>query len=322
MIKRKIFEIIQPDCGNSSMSRAFDFLITGLILVSVIAVFAGTFELSAGASRTLETIEKIASVAFTIEYALRIFTADLLRPELPPWKSRVKYVVSPMAAIDLVAILPFWLPMILPGSLLGMRALRLVRLLRIFKLNRYFDAMRAIGAVIVEKKRELVGSLFFIVLLMLVTSLLMYSIEHDAQPEAFRNAFSGLWWAVATVTTVGYGDIYPVTHLGRLLGAIIAFSGIAAVAVPTGIITAGLSSVMERTKEPAKDCEETTCRHGNVEDICSLLSEHKEMLENILEIVSKRQDKEQPGQSLRNRCKRVVCALMTRRICRAIATCS
>ncbi len=295
MIKRKIFEIIQPDCGNSSMSRAFDFFITGLILVSVIAVFAGTFELSAGASRTLETIEKIASVAFTIEYALRIFTADLLRPELPPWKSRVKYVVSPMAAIDLVAILPFWLPMILPGSLLGMRALRLVRLLRIFKLNRYFDAMRAIGAVIVDKKRELVGSLFFIVLLMLVTSLLMYSIEHDAQPEAFRNAFSGLWWAVATVTTVGYGDIYPVTHLGRLLGAIIAFSGIAAVAVPTGIITAGLSSVMERAKEPAKDRKETACRHDNVEDICRVLSENTKMLENILEIVSRRQDKEQPG---------------------------
>ena len=295
MWKRKIFEIIQPDCGNSSMSRAFDFFITGLILVSVIAVFAGTFELSAGASRTLETIEKIASVAFTIEYALRIFTADLLRPELPPWKSRVKYMVSPMAAIDLVAILPFWLPMILPGSLLGMRALRLVRLLRIFKLNRYFDAMRAIGAVIVEKKRELVGSLFFIGLLMLVTSLLMYSIEHDAQPEAFRNAFSGLWWAVATVTTVGYGDIYPVTHLGRLFGAIIAFSGIAAVAVPTGIITAGLSSVMERTKEPTKDCNETARRHDNGEDICRVLSENKEMLENILEIVSRLQEKEESG---------------------------
>lgn len=197
-----------------------------------------------------------------------------------------------MAAIDLVAILPFWLPMILPGSLLGMRALRLVRLLRIFKLNRYFDAMKAIGAVIVEKKRELVGSLFFVVLLMLVTSLLMYSVEHDAQPEAFRNAFSGLWWAVATVTTVGYGDIYPITPLGRLLGALIAFSGIAAVAVPTGIITAGLSSVMEGTKGSAKDSEETTCRHDKVEELCRVLSENKEMLEDILEIVSKRQDKE------------------------------
>lgn len=295
MLKRKIFEIIQPDCGNSSMSRAFDLLITGLILVSVIAVFAGTFELPAGTSRTFEMIEKIASVIFTIEYALRIFTADLLRPELSPWKSRVKYVVSPMAAIDLVAILPFWLPMILPGSLLGMRALRLVRLLRIFKLNRYFDAMRAIGAVIVEKKRELVGSLFFVVLLMLVTSLLMYSVEHDAQPEAFRNAFSGLWWAVATVTTVGYGDIYPITPLGRLLGALIAFSGIAAVAVPTGIITAGLSSVMERTKKSTKDCEGTVCRHDKAEELCRALSENKEILENIFEIVAMRQDKEQQG---------------------------
>ncbi len=292
MVKRKIFEIIQPDCGSSPMSRAFDLLITGLILVSVIAVFAGTFELSAGTSQTFEMIEKIASVAFTIEYALRIFTADLLSPGLSPWKSRAKYIMSPMAAIDLVAILPFWLPMILPGSLLGMRALRLVRLLRIFKLNRYFDAMKAIGAVIVEKKRELVGSLFFVVLLMLVTSLLMYSVEHDAQPEAFSNAFSGLWWAVATVTTVGYGDIYPITPLGRLLGALIAFSGIAAVAVPTGIITAGLSSVMEGTKGSAKDSEETTCRHDKVEELCRVLSENKEMLEDILEIVSKRQDKE------------------------------
>ena len=276
MVKRKIFEIIQPDCGSSPMSRAFDLLITGLILVSVIAVFAGTFELSAGTSQTFEAIEKIASVAFTIEYALRIFTADLLSPGLSPWKSRAKYITSPMAAIDLVAILPFWLPMILPGSLLGMRALRLVRLLRIFKLNRYFD----------------VGSLFFVVLLMLVTSLLIYSVEHDAQPEAFRNAFSGLWWAVATVTTVGYGDIYPITPLGRLLGALIAFSGIAAVAVPTGIITAGLSSVMEGTKGSAKDSEETTCRHDKVEELCRVLSENKEMLEDILEIVSKRQDKE------------------------------
>ncbi|MBQ3807221.1 MAG: ion transporter [Kiritimatiellae bacterium] len=291
MIKRKIFEIIQPDCGNSSMSRAFDLLITGLILVSVVAVFAGTFELSAGTSHIFEMIEKIASVIFTIEYALRIVTADLLHPELSPWKSRVKYVVSPMAAIDLVAILPFWLPMILPGSLLGMRALRLVRLLRIFKLNRYFDAMRAIGAVIVEKKRELVGSMFFVILLMLVTSLLMYSVEHDAQPEAFRNAFSGLWWAVATVTTVGYGDIYPITPLGRLLGALIAFSGIAAVAVPTGIITAGLSSAIERTKEPEKECKEDACRHDKVEELCRALSENKEMLEDILEIVSMRQDK-------------------------------
>ena len=153
-----------------------------------------------------------------------------------------------MAMVDLVAILPFWLPMFLPGTILGVRALRLVRLLRIFKLNRYFDAMKAIGEVLVDKKRELLGSMFFVGILMLTSSLLMYSAEHDAQPEVFRNAFSGLWWAVATLTTVGYGDIYPITPFGRMIGAFIAFSGLAAVAIPTGIISSGLSERISRSK--------------------------------------------------------------------------
>jgi voltage-gated potassium channel len=145
-----------------------------------------------------------------------------------------------MAIVDLLVILPFWLPKFFPSSMLGMRALRLVRLLRILKLNRYFDAMRSLGDVIASKRRELIGSVFFVFLLMMVSSLLMYAVEHDAQPHVFKNAFSGLWWAVATVTTVGYGDIYPITGLGRLLGASIAFLGVAALAIPTGIITSGL----------------------------------------------------------------------------------
>ena len=113
----------------------------------------------------------------------------------------------------------------------------------------YFDAIKSLGEVIVLKKRELLGSLFFVSILMLISSLLMYSAEHEAQPEVFRNAFSGLWWAVATLTTVGYGDIYPVTALGRLLGAFIAFSGLAAVAIPTGIISSGLMEALSRGRE-------------------------------------------------------------------------
>ncbi|MBO6066812.1 MAG: two pore domain potassium channel family protein, partial [Kiritimatiellae bacterium] len=107
----------------------------------------------------------------------------------------------------------------------------------------------SLGAVIVAKKRELLGSWFVVAILMLISSLLMYSAEHESQPEAFRNAFSGLWWAVATLTTVGYGDIYPVTALGRLVGAFIAFAGLAAVAVPTGIISSGLMETMASGKE-------------------------------------------------------------------------
>ena len=239
--RRMLFEIVEPDKGSSVASRIFDWLITSLILLSVVIVFAGTFDLPQRTLNALSAVECIASIVFTVEYGIRILTADFLYPERGAIRSRLRYVLSPMAIVDFVAILPLWLPMLLPGTMLGVRALRLVRLLRIFKLNRYFDAMKAIGDVIVDKKRELLGSLFFVAILMLISSLLMYSAEHEAQPEVFRNAFSGLWWAVATLTTVGYGDIYPVTAFGRLVGAFIAFSGLAAVAIPTGIITSGLS---------------------------------------------------------------------------------
>ena len=201
--------------------------------------------------------------------------------------SRVRYVMSIMAIVDLVAILPFWLPMLLPGTMLGLRALRLGRLLRIFKLNRYFDAMKSLGAVIVLKKRELLGSLFFVGILMLISSLLMYSAEHDAQPDVFRNAFSGLWWAVATLTTVGYGDIYPVTALGRLVGALIAFSGLAAVAIPTGIISSGLMESMSREKDEAG----TAKQESEDAKTDGILREHSEMLKNISEKLSQIQEK-------------------------------
>ena len=139
------------------------------------------------------------------------------------------------------------------------------------------------------KKRELLGSIYFVAILMLLASLLMYSAEHDAQPDVFCNAFSGLWWAVATLTTVGYGDIYPVTVVGRFLGALIAFSGIAAVAIPTGIITTGLGECISR-KNAAKDaCAANGGRDGavNVADCARLLQEQRVQLEKLIEAVAR-----------------------------------
>ena len=286
-VRRRIFEIVQPDDGTSFLSRFFDRAITSLILASVIIVFASTFDLPPRVLRILVLLEGVASCVFTIEYVLRIATADFLYPSSGVIMSRIKYVMSVMAIVDLVAILPFWLPMLLPGTMLGLRALRLVRLLRIFKLNRYFDAMKSLGAVIVRKKRELLGSLFFVAILMLISSLLMYSAEHDVQPDVFCNAFSGLWWAVATLTTVGYGDIYPVTALGRLVGALIAFSGLAAVAIPTGIISSGLMESMSRGKDEAGMSKQVP---ENAE-IDGILREHSEMLKNISEKLSQIQEK-------------------------------
>lgn len=272
--KQKTFDVIQPDCGGSTASRIFDWTITTLIVVSVVTVFAVTFDLPERVKGILATVESMASFVFTIEYLARIWTADKLYPTMGGFRARIRYVISGMAVIDLLAILPFWLPMIFPGAVLGVRALRLIRLLRILKLNRYFDALRSLVDVITSKKRELVGSVFFVILLMLVSSLLMYAAEHDAQPTVFRNAFSGLWWAVATLTTVGYGDIYPVTVLGRILGALIAFSGLAALAIPTGIITSGLMERVDRKEQGANSfCNDAECK--------SLLAQQAEMLKRI-----------------------------------------
>ena len=293
-LRAKIFEIIQPDHGDSVASRVFDWTITLLILTSVVSVFAITFDLPVFVLRGLRLIEQVTSLVFTIEYLLRILTADLLYPEAGAFSSRAKYIFSPMALVDLAAVLPFWLPMFLPCSMLALRALRLVRLLRILKLNRYFDAVSSICAVLAAKKRELIASLFFVLLLMLVSSLLMYSAEHEAQPDVFRNAFSGLWWAVATLTTVGYGDIYPITVMGRILGAIIALAGIAALAIPTGIITAGLTERLDRQAHVEKELDrqrqvdaehddELARQRGKDDDHDRLLREQGELLKAISE---------------------------------------
>ena len=276
-IKKTVFDVIQPGCSDSSANRWFDRLITALVVISVATVFAVTFQLPKGVHTALCMVETVASVVFTIEYLLRIWTAGELYPGMSAIKARLRYVVSFMAIVDLVSILPFWLPMFLPDAMHGVRALRLVRLFRIFKLNRYSDAMKSLCDVIADKKRELLASTFVAFLLMMVSSLLMYAAENEAQPQVFQNAFSGLWWAVATLTTVGYGDIYPVTVLGRILGAAIALSGIGALAIPTGIVTSGL---MERVEKSGL-ANEVETRAGKDDEHDRELREQREMLKSL-----------------------------------------
>ena len=258
-IKRAIFTIIQPAEHGNIASKVFDIGIMVLILASIASVFIMTFELPQTANRFLNQFEKWAIIVFSVEYLLRIWTAELLFPELPAWRAKLKYMRSGMAIVDLVSIMPFYLPMFLPINLVGIRAIRLVRLLRVLKLNRYTDAVASIATVFRSKFREILVSVLLVMIMLVIASLLIYYAEHDAQPDKFANAFSGVWWAVATLTTVGYGDIYPVTALGRFLGGIIAITGIGLVAVPTGIISAGFVELLEKKhsgeeKERPKYC--------------------------------------------------------------------
>lgn len=247
-IKRGVFEVIRPYTDASRgrlVSRIFDDVIMALIVFSVLSVFLCTFKIPDWLFRVLVRLEIISLIVFTIEYVLRIWTANYLYPELGPIRSRIRYMLSGMAIIDLISILPFLLPVI-PYNLVGVRVFRLVRLLRVFKLNRYSDALAAIGEVIRSRSQQMIASVFFVFIILILASLLIYYAEHDAQPGQFENAFSGLWWAVATLTTVGYGDIYPITPVGRILGAVIAVLGIGMVAVPTSILSAGFMEMLEK----------------------------------------------------------------------------
>lgn len=238
-IKQWFYHLVRDDDKNDLASSIFDTFIITVIIVNVLLVILDTFSLPPTMQKISKDIEFFSVMIFTIEYAIRLWTADYIYPDLKRYKARLKYMVSFMAIIDLLAILPFYLPYILPIDLRVLRTLRVIRLLRLFKLNRYTDALSTIGSVFKKKSSQLLSSMLIVSLLMVIASVLMYDVESEAQPDKFTNAFSGLWWAVATVTTVGYGDIYPVTIFGKILSGIIAVLGIGLVAVPTGIISAG-----------------------------------------------------------------------------------
>lgn len=268
-IKRGVFDVIQPSAGATGRRRVissiFDDTIMALIVFSVLSVFICTFRIPDWLFRILIRIEFVSIIVFTIEYALRIWTANLLYPELNPIRARIRYITSPMAIIDLISILPFLVPVLHTYNLIGVRVFRLVRLLRIFKLNRYSDALAAIGEVFRKKAQQMVASVFFVFMILILASLLIYYAEHDAQPGQFENAFSGLWWAVATLTTVGYGDIYPITPLGRILGAIIALLGIGVVAVPTSILSAGFMEMLNKETSEQNEAEKALTENASAE---------------------------------------------------------
>lgn len=252
-VKKRTFEIIESAHNDDIKSKIFDIFIISLIVINLVIVIAETFTLPEQLVNVLDIIEDISIGIFTVEYMLRIWTADLLYPQYSPVKARLRYIFSFMALIDLLAILPAYLPMIIPIDLRVLRILRTIRIFRIFKINRYTNALKTIGQVFKNEASQLISSTLVVGLLMIIASVLMYNIENAAQPEAFSNAIETMWWAVSTLTTVGYGDVYPITAAGRVLSTIIAFLGIGMVAIPTGIITAGFTKITNKEKEAKKD---------------------------------------------------------------------
>ena len=232
-----IFEIVQR--SDTTPGRIFDSTVVVLILVSVITVSIGTLpNLPPSVQATLSWSEVIIVGLFTIEYALRIGTAP----------KRLRYVLSPHGIVDLVAILPFYLT--LGGiDLRALRVLQLFRIVRILKLARYSEAMARFARAMALAKEEIVLFAGVAMALLYLAAAGIWYFEHEAQPEAFASILHSLWWATATLTTVGYGDVYPVTAGGKLFTFVILMCGLGIVAVPAGLVAAALSQVRQETSE-------------------------------------------------------------------------
>lgn len=245
-----MFHIIEVGSDFDRHSRFYDYENAAAIILNLTATILMTFEeIRVPYGHLLNFVIQLTIIFFIVDYVFRIWTAKFQYEAFSEGKAILKYVFSISGLIDLLSFLPEYLPFFFPGGTIAFRMVRIVRIFRLFRINYYFDSLSVIAAVLKSRKQQLISSVFIIMVLMVASSLCMYSLEHEAQPEVFDTAFSGIWWAASTLLTVGYGDIYPITTLGKIFGIFITFLGVGVVAIPTGIISAGFVEQYAQMKD-------------------------------------------------------------------------
>ena len=260
-LKDRIFSMVSIGVIDDTLNQGYDIFSTVMLFINLFVSFAMTFEDFYNAHHDLlYWAEAVTVLSFAIDYILRFFTADRLYPDKSKEKAALSYVLSGYGIVDLLSFLPYYLPVFFPAGAAAFRLFRVARIFRLFRINAYYDSLGVIGRVLYNKRNQILASVFIIFMLILASSLCMYSVEHEAQPDVFKNAFSGMWWATSTLLTVGYGDIYPVTLAGQILGIIIAFLGVGLVAIPTGIISAGFVEEYQKVKK-IQDIEKEEAIH-------------------------------------------------------------
>lgn len=247
-MRKKIYNIIKIGKRDDIPSRVFDIVLVITILLNITVTFMQTFEIFEKLFGLFEVIEIVTMGLFCVEYILRIITADFLYPEEKPLRARLHFLYSFDGIVDLLTILPL-VPL---SGFIAFRILRVVRIFHLFRINNQYDSFNIITLVMKDKWKQIGSSVIIILIFMMASSLGIYSVEHAAQPENFPNAFSGMWWSMSTLLTVGYGDIYPITTAGKIMGMLIAFLGVGLVAIPTGIISAGFVEQFSYRKYSSK----------------------------------------------------------------------
>ncbi len=259
MIRRTVFHMLDADSDDKPIDRAVNLALNLLILSNVLCVILGTVQsIEDRYGEYLAEFEAVSLTVFTVEYLLRLWTCTLKPQYAHPVYGRIRYVLSPMALIDLGSFIGVYLPFRTP-DFRYMRIIRLVRVLRVLKLARYSRALQSFGQVIRQKKEELALMTLFLVVLLVLASSSMYFIENEVQPGVFSSIPAAMWWGVCTLTTVGYGDIYPVMPIGKFLGAVIALIGIGFFALPAGVLSAAFAEELAKRRLAAEAA--TSCPH-------------------------------------------------------------
>ena len=246
-LKRRVYQVLEVAHPDDRVSRNIDRALVALIVANVVAVVIETVEPIHARYASEFWVFEVASVAiFTVEYLLRLWVCNehLSLARDGPIEARLKFAVTPFALIDLAAIVPFYIALILPFA--DLRLLRVFRLLRLLKLVRYSPALATLGRVLHNERRALVGALLIMAAMLLVASTAIYYIERDISPDKFGSIPESMWWALATLTTVGYGDVVPASPLGKIVGGFVMIFGLGMFALPIGILASGFASEIQR----------------------------------------------------------------------------
>ncbi|MEQ9230376.1 MAG: ion transporter [Cyclobacteriaceae bacterium] len=248
-LKRKIFWTLEIGQGHDNLAKRFDIFLMTIILLNGAAVILETVDsIYQSYEIVFDYFEYLSVAVFTLEYLGRVWTCTYMRKYRHPIWGRLRFMFSFLVIIDLLAILPFYLPLFVSTDGRVLRMLRLFRIVRIFKMGRYSAAFDMIMRVMTKRREQLLVTLTIVFVMLILASSLMYYVENSAQPDAFSSIPQTMWWGVATLTTVGYGDVYPITGLGKLLGAFIAILGVGIFALPAGIIASGFDAEIRRNE--------------------------------------------------------------------------
>lgn len=251
-VRRRTWELVEVARPGDRASWLVDVGIRALIALNVLAVIVETVPaVDAAAGGWLAAFDGFSVIVFSVEYVLRVWSCTEDPRYAQPVRGRLRFAATPLALVDLAAVLPFWLPA-LGVDLRLLRGVRLFRLFRILKMARYSRALRAFGRVFGSKAEELTLTFAMVGFLLLLASSLLFYAEHAAQPDVFSSIPAAMWWGIVTLTTVGYGDVYPITSAGRVMGGIFALSAVLLIAMPTAILGAAFVEEMERQRAPAE----------------------------------------------------------------------